>query len=180
MVSDSENYKNLRTFFNDEYHSLKTYTQSRIDDASDRDAEDIVQDVALKLFSRPDTASPIHNIAGFVYNSIRNRIIDIMRTKKDQIHIENDMETRLIEFTELFYGKSDNGYSEDMKKELKKAIINLKPVYSNIVKTIDFEGFTYRELSLETGIPEGTLMSRRHRAISQLYKKLETKKEHIN
>lgn len=180
MVSDTENYKKLRTFFNDEYHSLKTYAQSRIDDASDRDAEDIVQDVALKLFSRSDTASPIHNIAGFVYYSIRNRIIDIMRTKKDQIHIENIMEAKLIAFTELFYGTSDNGYSEDMKKELKKAIINLKPMYRNIVKAIDFEGFTYRELSLETGIPEGTLMSQRHRAIALLFKELETKKETKN
>ena len=180
MVSDSENYKNLRTFFNEEYHSLKTYTQSRIDDASDRDAEDIVQDVALKLFSRPDTASPIHNIAGFVYNSIRNRIIDIMRTKKEQVHIENDMETKLSQFTELFYGKSDNGYSEDMKKELKKAIINLKPVYRNIIKAIDFEGYTYNELSMRTDIPKGTLMSQRHRAIAILFKELETKKETKN
>ncbi len=180
MVSDSENYKNLRTFFNEEYHSLKTYTQSRIDDASDRDAEDIVQDVALKLFSRPDTASPIHNIAGFVYNSIRNRIIDIMRTKKEQVHIENDMGTKLSQFTELFYGKSDNGYSEEMKKELKKAIINLKPVYRNIIKAIDFEGYTYSELSMQMGIPKGTLMSQRHRAIALLFKELETKKETKN
>ena len=180
MVSDTENYKKLRIFFNDEYHSLKTYTQSRIDDASDRDAEDIVQDVALKLFSRPDTASPIHNIAGFVYNSIRNRIIDIMRTKKDQVHIENEMENRLIAFTELFYGKSDNSYSEDMKLALKKAIINLKPVYRNSIKAIDFEGLTYKEVSLETGIPTGTLMSQRHRAIAILFKELETKKEFTN
>jgi len=180
MVSDTENYKKLKTFFNDEYHSLKIYTQSRIDDASDRDAEDIVQDVALKLFSRPDTASPIHNIAGFVYNSIRNRIIDIMRTKKNLINIESDMEAKLMEFTELFYGKSDNGYSEDMKRELKKAIISLKPMYRNIIKAIDFEGFTYNELSLETGIPKGTLMSQRHRAIAILFKELETKKETKN
>ncbi len=180
MISDTENDKKLKTFFNDEYHSLKAYVRLRINDASDRDAGDIVQDVALKLFSRPHTASAIHNIAGFVYNSIRNRIIDVMRTKKDQIHIENDMETRLVEFTEFFYGESDNGYSENMKRQLKKAIINLKPVYRNIITAIDFEGFTYRELSLETGVPEGTLMSQRHRAIALLFKELETKKETTN
>ena len=180
MIFDSENDKKLKAFFNDEYHSLKAYARSKIKDAADRDAEDIVQDVALKLFSRPTTASPIEHIASFVYNAIRNRIIDIMRTKKVRIPIENDMDARLIEFTELFYGESDNGYSEAMKKELKKAIVNLKPLYGNIIKAIDFEGFTYSELSLETGIPEGTLMSRRHRAIALLYKELETKKETTN
>lgn len=176
MVSDSENYKKLRRFFNDEYHSLKTYTQSRIDDASDRDAEDIVQDVALKLFSRPDTASPIHNVAGFVYYAIRNRIIDIMRTKKTQVHMQNHLDARFKEFTQLFYGKSDNGYSEELKIELKKAISNLKPKYRNIIRAIDFEQFSYKELSLETGIPAGTLMSQRHRAIALLFKELNTKK----
>ncbi|HET8736230.1 MAG TPA: RNA polymerase sigma factor, partial [Pricia sp.] len=63
MTSDSENYKNLRTFFNEEYHALRSYAKSRIDDAADRDAEDIVQEVALKIFSRSNSASPITNIA---------------------------------------------------------------------------------------------------------------------
>ena len=177
MISDTENHKKLKTFFDDEYHSLKAYAKSRIDNAADRDAEDIIQDVALKLFSRSDSASPIHNIAGFVYNSIRNRIVDIMRTKKDRIHMENHMEDRLTEFTEQFYGTSDNSYSEDMKTALKKEIINLKPVYQNTIRAIDFEGYTYRELSQETGIPEGTLMSRRHRAVSLLFNALEIKKK---
>jgi len=174
-MSDNQNHNNLKTFFRDEYHSLKVYTKARIDDTTDRDAEDIIQDVALKLFSRPDAASPIHNIAGFVYNSLRNKITDIMRTKRRHIQVGYDMETRLVEFTELFYGKSDNGYSENMKTALKKAIIDLKPMYRNVIKAIDFEGFTYKELSLATGIPEGTLMSQRHRAIALLFKELEKK-----
>jgi len=180
MPSNSENYKNLRSFFDDEYHSLKAYTKSRINDTADRDAEDIVQEVALKLFSRADSLSPIDNIAGFVYNSVRNKIIDLMRKKKKETSLEEDMEKRLFEFTELLYGKTDNAYSEEMKKELKKAIGNLKPLHRDIIVAIDFEGYTYRELSKETQIPLGTLMSRRHRALSILLKELETKKQYIN
>ena len=180
MISETDNYINLKTFFNEEYHSLKAFARSKIDDAADRDAEDIVQDVALKLFSRADNLSPINNIAGFVYSSLKNRIIDILRTKKERVEIEKELETRLIQFTQLLYGKSDNYYSENMINELKKAIVNLKPLYKNIIIGIDFEGFTYKEISAETGIPIGTLMSRRHRAISLLYKELESKKESIN
>lgn len=179
-MSDNQNYNNLKTFFKEEYQSLKVYTKSRIDDTADRDAEDIIQDVALKILSRPENLSPIDNIAGFVYNSIRNKIIDLMRTKRKEINTENEMEYRLMEFTELLYGTSDNSYSEPMKKALKKAIINLKPNYRSIIMAIDFEGFTYKEIAVETGIPEGTLMSRRHRAIAILYKELETKKEFTN
>ena len=180
MVSETDNYNNLKKFFSKEYQSLKAYAHSRIEDAADRDAEDIIQEVALKIFSRADDASPINNIAAFVYNSIKNKIIDIMRTKKEEFHFENEQGNRLHEFAELFYGTSDNSYSDNMKIELKKAIFNLKPYYKNIIIAVDFEGLTYREISLETGIPEGTLMSRRHRALSILLKQLEKKKEHRN
>ncbi|MUH35468.1 RNA polymerase sigma factor [Zobellia amurskyensis] len=180
MTSDTENYNNLKTFFDEEYRSLKAYAKSRIDDAADRDADDIVQDVALKLFSRSDSALPINNIAGFVYHSLRNKIVDLMRTQKPAVNLETEMENKLAEFTELVYGKSDNSYSEEMKTELKKAIAQLKPHYRNIIVAIDFEGYTYHELSEETDVPAGTLMSRRHRALAILLQQLEIKKQNIN
>ena len=173
MTSDSENYSNLKSFFKEEYHSLKAYARSRIDDTADRDAEDIVQEVALKVFSRSGTASPVTNIAGFVYRALQNKIVDLMRTQKEMTHVEDEMENRLIEFAELFYGSTDDFYSEDMKQALIKAIENLKPQYRNIIMAVDFEGYTYREIALETSIPQGTLMSRRHRALSLLLKQLE-------
>jgi len=172
----TENNKKLNTFFNKEYKQLKVYVNSKISATTDRDAEDIIQDVALKLFSRADSSSPIDNVAGFVYNSIRNKIIDIMRTRKQKTNIQDELESRLIEFTELFYGTSDNSYSDKMKQELKRAIANLKPHYREIIIAIDFEGLNYKELSSITGVPQGTLMSRRHRALSILNKQLKEKK----
>ncbi len=151
--------------------------QSKIRDTSERDAEDIVQDVALRIFSRADDAMPINNIGGFVYNAIRNRIIDIMRGKKERKLPSEDIDQQWQEFAELFYGDADNSYSPEMEAALKKAITDLKPVYRDIVIAIDFEGYTYKELAERTGIPSGTLMSRRHRAMSELSKSLENIKE---
>ncbi len=168
-MSETNNNKELNAFFGDEYDRLKSYVNSKITNSADRDAEDIIQDVALKLFSRADNTSPINNVAGFVYNSIRNKIIDTIRTKKHKTNIQDESESRLVEFVELFYGKS---YSEQMRHELIKTISKLKPHYKQIIIAIDFEGFSYKELSLETGIPAGTLMSRRHRALSILNKQL--------
>ncbi|OEJ99329.1 RNA polymerase subunit sigma-24 [Flavivirga aquatica] len=176
MNSKSENNKEkLNDFFKEEYHSLKAYVNSKLKASINRDAEDIIQDVALKLFSGADRYSPINNVAGFVYHSIKNKIIDIMRMNRSVINYKDQNETKLIEFTELIYDKSDSNYSEQLKDELKKSILSLKPNYRDVIIAIDFEGYTYKDISLETGIPLGTLMSRRHRAISLLYKKLETK-----
>lgn len=179
MASDKDNDQQIKNFFSKEYHNLKAYVHSRIEDDADRDAEDIIQDVALKILSRKEIL-PINNIAGFFYYSIKNRIIDVLRKKQKHTHAEDDFEQQFTEFVELFYGESDNSYSEAMKAELKDAIFNLKPPYRDIILAVDVEGYSYREISEETGIPEGTLLSRRHRAISILSKKLRPKKDHIN
>jgi len=173
MISKNINKNKLQVFLTGEYRALKGLVNSRISDVADRNAEDIIQDVALKMFSRVDDLSPINNIAAYVYNTIRNKITDILRTNKQKTTFDDEFETQLIEFSELFYGKSDNSYSVKMKNELINAITNLKPDYQDIIIAIDFEDYTYKEFSEETGIIEGTLMSRRHRALSLLFKQLE-------
>ncbi|WP_420321142.1 RNA polymerase sigma factor [Flagellimonas sp.] len=175
-MTNKENYNNLSAFFNDEYHSLKSYVRSKVDDTTERDAEDIIQDVALRIFSRSDDLSPITNIAGFVYNSVKNKIIDVLRTKKETVHESEDIDTKWAEFAELFYGNADNSYPEDLMNALKKAIQQLKPSYRDIIIAVDFEGYSYRKIAVQTGISQGTLMSRRHRALSLLSKHLETEK----
>lgn len=180
-MNQSENSKKLNTFFNEEYSSLKSYVSSNLKTSINRDAEDIIQDVALKLFTSADRYSPINNVAGFVYRAMRNKIIDVMRsTKKSKMEYKTENEAKLERFAALIYETSSDLYPEQMKQELKTAIINLKPNYKDIIIAIDFEGYTYKEIEQETGIPIGTLMSRRHRAISLLYKNLKPKQEIIS
>ncbi|MFS4466458.1 RNA polymerase sigma factor [Maribacter sp. 2210JD10-5] len=176
MVSEKQENNNLNEFFKNEYASLKGYVRSKISHTSESDAEDIIQDVALRIFSRPTDALPIRNIGGFVYNAIKNKIIDVMRTKKESVHDEKTLEQAWTEFTGMFYEGEAENYSKELQEQLKMAIGKLKPVYHDIIIAVDFEGYTYREISQETGIAQGTLMSRRHRAIALLLKYLETDK----
>ena len=177
MNLESDNRKKLKDFFGEEYHSLKNYVNSRIKETANRSAEDIIQDVAVKLFSGADRYGPINNVAGFVYRSIRNRIIDVMRTNKPTESIENN--TDFWNLAEILHQSTDNHVSEKMIAILKNSIDQLKPQYRDIIIAIDFEGYTYKEIAIETGIPPGTLMSRRHRAIGILYKKLNTEINNI-
>ncbi len=173
MVSKKQQNNNLSKFFEEEYSSLKGYVRSKIQHTAESDAEDIIQDVALKMFSRPSDALPITNIGGFVYNAIKNRIIDILRTKRERIYDEKHLERLWTDFASMFYEEEESPFSERIKEKLKIAISELKPAYRDIIVAVDFEGYTYREISQETGISAGTLMSRRHRAISILLKHLE-------
>lgn len=111
-----------------------------------------------------------------MYSAIRNRIVDLLRTRKTRIGDERVLEELWTEFSELFYEKSEEPYSDTVQKRLKEALTNLKPAYRDIIIAIDFEGYTYREISEETGIPQGTLMSQRFRALSLLNNILKNKK----
>jgi RNA polymerase sigma-70 factor (ECF subfamily) len=172
MDPENDNQRKITAFFQEEYSALKGFVKSKIDDTADRNAEDILQDAALRIFSRPENALPITNVPGFVYYTIKNRIIDIMRTKKERIYGQNELDQLWTEFAELFYGEEDIPYPKHLTNQLKTAIMELKPPYRDIILAVDFEGYTYREIAMETGIPEGTLMSRRHRAMGLLFKKL--------
>ncbi|MCT4622428.1 MAG: RNA polymerase sigma factor [Schleiferiaceae bacterium] len=171
-MSEIENNDKINSFFGEEYDRLRFYVKSKISDAADRDAEDLIQDVALKLLSRPDGSSPIENVAGFVYHAIRNKIIDVMRTRKQRISLSDDGDQKLMDFAALFYEEAANSYSDDKREALIAAIAELKPHYKQIIIAIDFEGFSFRELAEKTGIAQGTLLSRRHRALAILQKKL--------
>jgi len=179
MVSKTKNYNKFKEFFNKEYNSLRTYVNSKISETAERDADDIIQDVALKIFSRVDNLLPINNIAGFVYNSIRNKIIDVMRINKQKTYIDDLLNKQLVEFANRIYEKSDELIIQKQINQLKIAISELKPIYQEIILSIDFEGYTYSELSAETQVPKGTLLSRHHRAISILYKQLGNQHEFI-
>jgi len=86
---------------------------------------------------------------------------------------EEELEELWANFASIFYDESQRKYPEQIKERLKVAIAELKPVYRDIIIAIDFENYSYKEIAEETGIPQGTLMSRRHRAMSILLKKIE-------
>lgn len=173
MSSETENNQKLKDFFNQEYQALKTYVNTKISSRIHYEPEDIIQDVALKLFTGADRYSPINNVAGFVYRALKNKIIDVMRTTtQKKIRLTDNLENPLFALAELLYDTEQHAYSDRMEQQLKEAILNLSPDYKDIIIAVDFEGYSYKEIALETGVPIGTLMSRRHRAISILHKKL--------
>lgn len=171
---ETDNRQKLKDFFGSEYRSLVFFVKSRIKDTTNRNAEDIIQDVALKLFTGADRYAPINNVAGFVYRSMKNKIIDIMRTSNKTEEVERDHEFK--DLAEVLNQGANNYTSEKMIRLLKTCIEDLKPEYRDIILAVDFEGYSYKDIARETEIPIGTLMSRRHRAIGILYKKLELEK----
>jgi RNA polymerase sigma-70 factor (ECF subfamily) len=64
----------IAEFLTSKRKKLISFVHHLIDDAAERDGEDIVQDVALKLLSRADVLMPIETLSAYVYQFLRNRV----------------------------------------------------------------------------------------------------------
>jgi RNA polymerase sigma-70 factor (ECF subfamily) len=155
----------LTDFFRRERLRLVRYVRSLIEDAGDRDAEDIVQDVMLSIFDKADVTIPIENLAAYVYQSLRNKVVDIFRKKKDVMSLE-----------EVIYEAGSDPARTVEKKELIEHVFNamdlLPPEQRAIMIATEFEGRSYRELSEEWNVPMGTLLARKSRALNKIKQEL--------
>jgi len=115
-------------------------------------------------------------MAGYVYRSIRNRIIDVRRKPKNEVLLEqlsgsndssgNDLIAKLLlNNTELDYKLID---SEQFYHKLNEAFNLLPAKHRAIIVATEFEGYSFEELSDEWDVPIGTLLSWKHRGIKKL------------
>jgi RNA polymerase sigma factor (sigma-70 family) len=166
-------HKGLKLFISSEYKSLVSYVRRYFNEKYyDVSAEDIVQDVAVNLFSKLDIDGQLENIAGYVYRSIRNRIADFQRKSKKE-----------VPFNKFSDDEGEEHYSENIPQEeiklneiddevfydsIHKALDQLSPNQQMVFVATEIDGYTFEELSDELDIPIGTLLSWKHRGVKKL------------
>jgi len=169
--------KSLENFFRTEYHKLVGFVRSNLDERYGSDApEDIVQDVALSLISKLDPDTQIRNLTGYIYRSVKNRIIDYRNKKQRNVSIDQFTDEKkdnyLLNTLADETLAEESGYADIDPEKLREAIGHLRPDEQAVIMATVFENQTYEELSAEWDIPVGTLLSRKHRALSKLHKYL--------
>lgn len=166
----------IADFFTTEYRRMVSYVRNLIEDGTDRDSEDIVQDVVTGIFEAADVTRPIENITAYVYRSLRNRVIDIMRRRKEQLSLDAaDPETGGTLLDLLEDARSDmesDMLFEEFRAALFDTIDSLPDDQRTVIVMTEFEGVAFRELSVKTGVPIGTLLSRKSRALERIRSEL--------
>ena len=177
MRTEKKLSERFRDFIDAEYNKLIWYVKSRFNETYYNEyAEDIVQDVALNIYSKLDVNSSIENLAGYFYRSLQNRIIDLKRKNVKQTSLENytyeeSGENPIIQkHAEKQADEPTAQEIAELDMTLSEAIGQLPPEFKETLLAIEFEGMSYQELSQKTGIPVGTLLSRKHRAVAYLTK----------
>lgn len=158
-------------------HLQKLYRLAYRLTGQQHDAEDLVQDVVLKLFPRLDEMTSIEKLGPWLSKVLYRHYIDKIRS-------QNRSPLQLVEDSEELYQSSeadtpqpsDEAESELTMAALKQAVDRLNEDQRQLVILHDIEGFTLQEIHEMQGVSVGTLKSRLSRArekLKEYLKKLE-------
>jgi RNA polymerase sigma factor (sigma-70 family) len=164
-------------FVVEEREKLVSYVRRLIDDAADRDGEDIVQDIVLNLFNKSDVSEPIEHLAAYIYQSLRNRVTDYLRKRRETLSLDAEFSEGsdlwlLDVLRDAGCDPEDETVRADIRYRLLVALDTLQEDQRAVVIATEFEGRTIRSLSESWHVPMGTLLARKSRAFSRIRKAL--------
>ena len=146
--------------------SLFGYIHSKVNNRED--AEDILQNVFVKMTSNIETLSDKEKIQNWLYRITRNTIIDYYRTrasKKITLELKDKLPTELVDDD-----SEDN--TKGMDKCLSGFIKELPDEYRSIIIDSEIKGIAQKDLSEKYGLEYPTLRSRVQRGRKRLHKML--------
>jgi RNA polymerase sigma-70 factor (ECF subfamily) len=132
------------------------------------DAEDVVQDIWLRLWDRRDRLGDVKNIEAFAFRMTRNLCLDRIKLKKPQYY--DDREEMAFRFEEADT-KPDPEQSLQLKNTmemLERIISNLPEQQQTLLHMREVEGLEYEEIAGMTGLEINTIRVNLSRARKKL------------
>ena len=134
-------------------------------------AEDIVQDVFLKLWTKRETLRPDGSLKGYLYRLTYNAFVDIYRKNK-QLDIELQLFKRAC-LTELIEENKEQ-YQLRLEK-VQKAVEELPPRCKEVFILCKQRRMRYKEIAEKLDISIKTVENQMGKALSLIRKKVKTK-----
>ena len=161
-------------------NGLKSFILKRVSDPSL--AEDLFQEVFLKIHSKIDTLKDDSKICSWVYQIARNTIIDHYRKNKtgfvdiDTLHLadEIDEENPVHEMSldeviiPITYEEREQSAEEEIASGLREMVESLPEKYAQALLLVEFEGISQIELAKKLGISVAGAKSRVQRGRQML------------
>lgn len=155
---------------------LKAFIRGRT--AVRDDADDILQEVTWQLMK---VEQPVENVAAWLFRAARNEMTDRSRKKRElslsHYHSDDDSgDLSEDELAETLFGipqtPEDEYLSELVWEELKEALSELPEAQREVFEKTELHGYSFKELSEETGTSVQALLSRKHKAVLYLRTRL--------
>jgi RNA polymerase sigma-70 factor (ECF subfamily) len=137
---------------------IKNFIIRRVQDTPD--ADDILQEIFLKIHSHIDTLKDDTKIKSWIYQIARNTLIDFYRKQKTKVEI-----TESILPTDEIHEESP---AEEIASGLRGMVEALPEKYAEALVLTEFQGLTQKDLSKNLGISISGAKTRVQRARNML------------
>lgn len=129
----------IKYIWNEFSSELYKYINSKV--KNECDAEDILQDIFVKIYKNIDKVDEQTKLKSWIYKITKNTIIDYYRKKKDIP----------VDIKKLDKGLEGDNNSENMNEEiskcLEKMIFELPEKYQEVIELYDMKGMKHKEIS---------------------------------
>ena len=137
------------------------------------EAEDLTQDIFLKIFRALHTFDRRANFQTWLISISRNLCIDHYRS----VRKERETMAREVDSADLMPVSRERGpHAEleqlDLRQLIRLALAELPPALKEAVVLRDLQEFSYQEIADKLGLPEGTVKSRINRGRLELARQL--------
>ena len=143
------------------FNGYKRYLMSRFKSISEYDAEDIIQQTAMKFIYKGNDIQAIDQFVAYIKRSLSNTAKDYFKKQSHEVPVETleQSDEKTTEAPVLL---------SEAKEVLKRAILELDEKSRYILVETGLKGRLFKSLSEELGEPVGTLLSRKNRAVKKL------------
>jgi len=130
-------------------------------------AEDVVHDAFITVWQKAGTFDARRGtLRSWLLTIVRNRAIDRLRARRPSIDIET------ADTASLSHSSANPTWEAVLARtsaaELRSVLDGLPDAQRRAIELAYFEGYTYREIALITGVPRGTANGRLRLALAKL------------
>jgi RNA polymerase sigma-70 factor (ECF subfamily) len=133
------------------------------------EAEDLTQDIFLKIFKALKTFDRRANFQTWIISISRNLCIDHYRSvRKERQTIARDVDSNDLQPATTERGPYAQAEHQDLRAQLRQALETLPITLRTAVVLRDLQELSYQEIADRLGLPEGTVKSRINRGRIEL------------
>jgi RNA polymerase sigma factor (sigma-70 family) len=158
---------------------LRNYIRKHVVDLEA--AEDILQEVFVELVEAYRLLKPIEQVSAWLFRVAKNRIIDRFRGRKleslsqAKYGEDDDVAVSLEDLLPSPDSGPEAAYARNvLLDEIDEALEEMPPEQRSVFVAHEWEGYSFKELSAETGVSVNTLLSRKHYAVLHLRSRLQS------
>lgn len=151
-------------------HGGSVYSLARRVLGDDARAEEVVQEVFLRLWQHPDRFDPDRGtLRSFLLAAAHGRAVDLLRSESSR----RDREVREARAAATAgYDIEREVWDLTLAEQVKAALAELSPDERSAIELAYFGGHTYRQVAVLLGQPEGTVKSRIRTGLRRLQSNL--------